>query len=184
MTDIATCPVHQISPLLPENLSNPYVMNARLRREAPVHKDPLSGIYFISRYADVVALAQDHQTFSSVMPGTSTRAVNSEDPEILAIMAEGYPNVATMLTQDPPLQRRYRKFVDGAFSPANLKRLEPFIESTSHALIDRFAERGHRANSSRSSVCRCPSPSSPRRLAHPCRICRNCAAGPRHSSAT
>jgi cytochrome P450 len=47
-----------------------------------------------------------------------------------------------MLTQDPPLQRRYRKFVDGAFSPSNLKKLEPFIRATSDDLIDRFAAKG------------------------------------------
>jgi cytochrome P450 len=143
MNDIATCPIHQINPMSPAMLSEPRLMNRRLRAEAPVFKDPNSGIFFISRYADVVAMAQDHKTFSSVMPGASTVPVNSQDPEVLAIMADGYPNVATMLTQDPPLQRRYRKFVDGAFSPANLKLLEPFINRTSHDLINRFAARGH-----------------------------------------
>ena len=47
-----------------------------------------------------------------------------------------------MLTQDPPLQRRYRKFVDGAFSPKSLRVLEPFIEKTSHDLIDQFIGAG------------------------------------------
>jgi cytochrome P450 len=47
-----------------------------------------------------------------------------------------------MLTQDPPLQRRYRKFVDGAFSPSSLRALEPFIEATANALIDDFIEAG------------------------------------------
>ncbi len=142
MADVATCPIHDINPMLPANLVSPWVMNKRLRDEAPVFQDPHSGIFFISRYEDVVAMARDHQTFSSVMPGATSRAVNSEDPEVVAIMAEGYPNVATMLTQDPPLQRRYRKFVDSAFSPANLKKLEPYIEQISNELIDSFADRG------------------------------------------
>ena len=60
----------------------------------------------------------------------------------MAIMQEGYPNVPTMLTQDPPLQRRYRKFVDGAFSPKSLRVLEPFIEKTCHDLIDQFIDAG------------------------------------------
>jgi len=47
-----------------------------------------------------------------------------------------------MLTEDPPLQRRYRKFVDGAFAPRNLKRLEPYIEQLSNELIDAFIDRG------------------------------------------
>ena len=137
-----TCPLSQLTPMHPELLKCPYGMNQRLHREAPVFRDPLSGIYFISRYEDVVAMAMDHETFSSVMPGVGTGSVSSEDPEIAAITAKGYPNVSTMLTQDPPLQRRYRKFVDGAFSPANLKRLEPVIERLSNELIDRFIDAG------------------------------------------
>ncbi len=142
MSDVATCPIHEIGPMMPANLVSPWLMNKRLRDEAPVFQDPMSGIFFISRYEDVVAMALDHETFSSVMPGATTRAVNSEDDEVIAIMEQGYPNVATMLTQDPPLQRRYRKFVDKAFSPANLKKLEPYIEQVSNELIDRFADRG------------------------------------------
>ena len=102
MSDVATCPIHDINPMLPSNLVSPWLMNKRLRDEAPVFQDPNSGIYFISRYADVVAMARDHQTFSSVMLGANTRAVNSEDQEVLEIMEAGYPNVPTMLTQDPP----------------------------------------------------------------------------------
>ncbi len=137
-----TCPLTELSPMHPELLKCPYSMNRRLQREAPVFQDPLSGIYFISRYDDVVAMAMDHQTFSSVMPGGGTGSLATADPEITAIMEKGYPNVSTMLTQDPPLQRRYRKFVDGAFSPANLKALEPFIEQLSNQFIDAFIDHG------------------------------------------
>jgi cytochrome P450 len=139
---IDRCPLHEVSPMHPDLLRCPAVLNRRLRDEAPVFVDPLSGIYFISRYDDVVAMAQDPKTFSSVMGVTSTRAVASQEPEIQEIMSKGYPDVPTMLTQDPPLQRRYRKFVDGAFAPSALKALEPMIDSISRELIDRFADRG------------------------------------------
>lgn len=142
LEQIEHCPISSITPMHPDLLRCPAAMNRRLQQEAPVYQDPQSGIFFVSRYADVVAMAQDPATFSSVMPGTGTRAVNSDDPEVVAIMEQGYPNVPTMLTQDPPLQRRYRKFVDGAFSPSNLKKLEPFIRTTSNDLIDRFAAKG------------------------------------------
>jgi cytochrome P450 len=140
--DVSRCPLGELRPMDPQLLSCPAALNRRLREDAPVFQDPESGIFFISRYDDVLAVLRDHGTFSSVMGGKSTRAIDSKDPEVRAIMAEGYPNVPTMLTQDPPLQRRYRKFVDGAFSPANLKTLEPFMEQTSHELIDAFIGRG------------------------------------------
>jgi len=135
-----SCPLNQLSPMHPELLSCPAGLNARLRKEAPVFKDPLSGIYFVSRYADVVAMAMDHTTFSSVLPAPDSgrSANNTQNSELQAIMAQGYPNVATMLTQDPPLQRRYRKFVDGAFSPRNLKALEPYIAQIANELIDKM----------------------------------------------
>ncbi len=137
-----TCPLGAFSPMHPELLKCPYAMNQRLHREAPAYKDPLSGIYFVSRYADVVAMSSDHATFSSVMPGLGTGSLATDDPDLLTIVSKGYPNVSTMLTQDPPLQRRYRKFVDGAFSPAALKALEPLIDRTSNTLIDRFIDKG------------------------------------------
>lgn len=139
---VATCPIHEINPMHPELLKAPYVMNQRLREEAPVFRDPNTGIFFISRYEDVVKMAMDHETFSSRMLSPNRALAASDDPEIVDILKSGYPQVDTMLTQDPPLQRRYRKFVDGAFSPASLKALEPFIEQTSNDLIDAFIDEG------------------------------------------
>lgn len=138
----ATCPVNEICPMHPELLKSPWGMNRRLREEAPAHRDPVSGIYFISRYEDVVKMAMDHQTFSSRMLTANRSLTASDDPEIIEVLKSGYPQVDTMLTQDPPLQRRYRKFVDGAFSPASLKALEPFIESTANNLVDQFIDKG------------------------------------------
>lgn len=139
---VATCPIHEIHPMHPEVLKSPWGMNRRLREEAPVYQDPQSGIWFVSRYDDVVKLAMDHTTFSSKMLGANRATGAVDDPELSEIMGQGYPNVDTMLTEDPPLQRRYRKFVDGAFSPSSLKALEPFIESLANELIDKFADKG------------------------------------------
>ena len=127
----------------PENLKCPVVMNQRFREEAPVFKDSHTGIFFVSRYEDVVKMSMDYEGFSSKMQARNQRAVNrTADPELRNIMEKGYPQVDTMLTQDPPLQRRYRRFVDRAFSPASLKDLEPFIEEKSNALIDAFIDDG------------------------------------------
>ena len=142
LEQMASCPVQEFAPMHPEVLRCPAMLNRRLRDEAPVFRDPTTGMFFISRYQDVQAMARDHATYSSAMPAVMSGAVNSGDEELTALMEEGYPNVPTMLTQDLPLQRRYRKFVDGAFSTSSLKRLEPFIEATSHELIDRFIGSG------------------------------------------
>ncbi|MBT5155202.1 MAG: cytochrome P450, partial [Gammaproteobacteria bacterium] len=139
---VATCPIHEISPMHPEILKAPWVMNRRLREEAPVFQDPNTGLFFVSRYADVLEIARDHKTFSSRMMGPTRAMTGSEDPEVMEVLKSGYENVPTMLTEDPPNQRRYRKFVDGAFSPSSLKSLEPFIEGLSNELIDAFIDQG------------------------------------------
>ena len=139
---VATCPIHEISPMHPEILKAPWVMNRRLREEAPVFQDPNTGLFFVSRYADVLEIARDHKTFSSRMMGPTRAMTGSEDPEVIEVLKSGYENVPTMLTEDPPNQRRYRKFVDGAFSPSSLKSLEPFIEGLSNELIDAFIDQG------------------------------------------
>jgi cytochrome P450 len=139
---VATCPIHEISPMHPEILKAPWVMNRRLREEAPVFQDPNTGLFFVSRYADVMEIARDHKTFSSRMMGPTRAMTGSEDPEVIEVLKSGYENVPTMLTEDPPNQRRYRKFVDGAFSPSSLKSLEPFIEGLSNELIDAFIDQG------------------------------------------
>ena len=139
---VATCPIHEISPMHPEILKAPWVMNRRLREEAPVFQDPNTGLFFVSRYADVMEIARDHKTFSSRMMGPTRAMSESEDPEVIEVLKSGYENVPTMLTEDPPNQRRYRKFVDGAFSPSSLKSLEPFIEGLSNELIDAFIDQG------------------------------------------
>ena len=142
LTRAESCPIHEINPMHPEMLQSPWGMNKRLRDEAPVFQDPNTGIFFISRYEDVVKMSMDHQSFSSKMLSATRALAASDDPEILEVLESGYPQVPTMLTQDPPLQRRYRKFVDGAFSPANLKSLEPFIENLANTLVDEFIDDG------------------------------------------
>ena len=138
-----SCPIDEISPMDPENLKCPAVMNSRFREEAPVHRDPNTGIFFVSRYEDVVKMSMDHKGFSSKMQSGNQRSIpGSDNPKLKDAMKGAYPQVDTMLTQDPPLQRRYRKFVDGAFSPANLKAIEPFIEKTANDLIDEFIADG------------------------------------------
>lgn len=140
---VKSCPIDEINPMDPENLKCPAVMNARFREEAPVYRDPNTGIFFVSRYEDVVKMSMDFKGFSSKMQGGNRRSPpGSDNPKIQNIMQGAYPQVDTMLTQDPPLQRRYRKFVDGAFSPANLKAIEPFIEKTANDLIDVFIDDG------------------------------------------
>ena len=85
-------------------------------REAVVF--PLEGREF------VVEALKDFETYSNhfimAMGGGG-----EPDPEMAEIMKTGYPPVDTMLTADPPEQKRYRSLVDKAFRLKRVRSLEP-----------------------------------------------------------
>jgi cytochrome P450 len=70
------------------------------------------------------------------------------DPEIEAILADGWPNVATLLTADPPVHTRFRKLVNLAFSMPRVNAIEAdmrakvieLIETLSHERTCEFVE--------------------------------------------
>jgi cytochrome P450 len=134
-------PLEDTSPLSPEALACPHQYNERLRREAPVYRCPKTGIVFVSDYETVRRVAKDHETFSNKF-GQAMRSEEDVDPRLREAQAEGYPPVDTMLTQDPPLHRRYRGLVNQAFTARRVATLEPYIEQLCHDLIDGFVAAG------------------------------------------
>jgi cytochrome P450 len=140
--DILSRPLEAGSPLSPEALACPHAYNERLRREAPVYRCPHTGIVFVSDYATVCRVAKDYKTFSNRFGQAMRSDADEVDPRLAAVLAEGYPPVDTMLTQDPPLHRRYRGMVNEAFTARRVATLEPTIERLCHQLIDAFVDVG------------------------------------------
>jgi cytochrome P450 len=139
---ILDTPLQAGSPLSPEALACPHQYNQRLREEAPVYQCPHTGIFFVSDYATVRAIAKDHTTFSNKF-GQAMRPMGAEiDPDLAAIQATGYKPVDTMLTEDPPVHRRYRGMVNQAFTARRVATLEPEIERICHGLIDAMLDKG------------------------------------------
>ena len=140
-SDVLTQPLAEISPMSPEVLACPHEFNQRLRKEAPLYHCPHTGIYFVSDYDTITKIAKDHVTFSNRF-ALATVGDKEVDPRIKEIQAQGYPPVDTMLTQDPPVHRRYRGMVNQAFTARRVATLEPEIEKVCHKLIDEFIDRG------------------------------------------
>ena len=68
--------------------------------------------------------------------------MGSTDPEIEAILAEGWDNPPTLLTADAPVHTRNRKLVNLAFSAPRVNAIEQDMRVKSVELIERFADRG------------------------------------------
>lgn len=123
----------------------PYPHYRKMRDEAPVLE--MDGatlgrhgerVFAVSRHEDVKRILHDPVTFSSEF-GSSAANVS---PELRARMkevyAKGWPNVSTMLTEDPPSHTRYRRLVSLAFTPRRVARLEPDIHRICEELVDGF----------------------------------------------
>lgn len=139
--DLLSQPLEATNPLSPEALACPHAYNARLRQEAPIYRCPHTGITFVSDYQHVREVAKNHRVFSNRF-SQAMRSEGDVDSRILEAQQDGYPPVDTMLTQDPPLHRRYRGMVNQAFTARRVATLEPHIETLCNELIDGFVEAG------------------------------------------
>lgn len=142
--DISDRPLSEINAFDPNLLQDPYPYYARLRDEAPVFRDPKTGIVSVSTY-DLIHKVNTlpnifSNNFSEQLRSGST---NQIDPEELAILGKGVIVVNTMLTADPPAHTRYRKLAMKAFSYKRVEQMGDYVADVTNALIDRFAKDGH-----------------------------------------
>lgn len=113
-----------------------------LRREAPVYRDPKSGLWMVSSYALVTEVLRDWERFSNRFGAAMGGAAMARNEELQDVARDLYPPVDTMLTADPPEQKYYRSLVDRAFRAKRVRSLEPRILELCHSLIDGFIDRG------------------------------------------
>ncbi|HEY7977674.1 MAG TPA: cytochrome P450 [Rhizomicrobium sp.] len=142
--DMAKCPLHQINAFDPVILQDPYPYFARLRSEAPVYRDPNTGIVSVSTY-DLITKVNTQpkifsNNFSEQLRSGSTAQI---DPDELEILKEGIIVKNTMLTADPPDHTRYRKLGMKAFTYKRVEGMGQYVAQVTNALIDGFAKDGH-----------------------------------------
>ncbi|QUD90522.1 cytochrome P450 [Phenylobacterium montanum] len=141
--DIATCPLTQINAFDPEILQDPYPYFARLRAEAPVFRDPMTGIVSVSTYALIMEVNRQPQVFSNDFSAQLRSGSTSEiDADELAILSQGWPVSNTMLTADPPAHTRYRKLAMKAFTYKRVEGMGEYVAQVTNDLIDQFAADG------------------------------------------
>ncbi len=129
----------QYNPLMPDQSENPYPIYAAARAESPVLYSEALGLWIITRYDDVVAVLKDHERFSSMNSLTALPMA----PEAQAVIDQGYPELATLVDNDPPGQTRLRNLINKAFTPRIVAKLEPTIYQIAHDLVDSFVHTGN-----------------------------------------
>ncbi|MBM3677968.1 MAG: cytochrome P450, partial [Actinobacteria bacterium] len=127
-------------PLSAAQRADPYGFYARARAEAPVLYSERLGFWLVTRYEDVLGILRNPSDFSS--RGALVSSTADEAPEVLAILAEGTPEMPIITDTDPPLHDRLRGLVNRAFTPRRVAELEPLVVETATELIDGVAAAG------------------------------------------
>ncbi|MEO8812441.1 MAG: cytochrome P450 [Caulobacteraceae bacterium] len=141
--DPATCPLHEIDAFDPAVLQDPYPYFARLRAEAPVHRDPATGIVSVSTRDLVMEVNRQPLVFSNDFAAhLRSGSIGGMADEETAILSEGWPVTNTMLTADPPAHTRYRKLAGKAFTYKRVEAMGDYVANVTNDLIDGFVGDG------------------------------------------
>jgi cytochrome P450 len=124
----------------PEVARCPFDYYGAMRREDPVHQDPGTGIYWISRYEDIVKAALDVKSFSSQ---SAIILKKTYRPRAQALWeAAGMKALDTLVTSDPPEHNDYRDMGMRLFPQKTVDELTPHITTLVNELIDSISGRG------------------------------------------
>jgi cytochrome P450 len=118
--------------LSPELARDLHPTLARARSLCPVARSDVyeNGFWVLTRYEDVLRVAQDWQTFSSELGITVPYQPPSTPMKILPVAV------------DPPLQRTFKRLVNAHFTPVKVTPWEAPTRVLVNRLIDGFIERG------------------------------------------
>lgn len=134
----------------------PFPAYKTLRDEAPVWRDPGTGMFFITRYDDVRMILLDTERFSNAIGqsdvDTASKAItdDAKQAELIRIAErltrlyaeKGWVPEKTLNARDEPNHRQMRRLFDQAFRADKITALDPFVESLADSLIDEMIDDG------------------------------------------
>ena len=121
-----------------KTLKCPYHFDKKLPENAPVYKDPASGIYIVSTYELVREAHKNPEIFSNDF-SLAKGADDSIDPDIAAAMANTYDlGRGTLLTIDDPQHKIYRDELKDFFLAKNLAKYRPWIAELANDLYNKL----------------------------------------------
>jgi cytochrome P450 len=114
----------------------PFPAYDALRSEQPVYRDPLTGNYVLTRYADVRKALLNNKALRN-RTGLNTTRESSVQEEVAQLYAtKGWLPMDTLVSNDLPEHRTFRTLVDKVFTTTRVAAMEPRISEIIEALID------------------------------------------------
>lgn len=125
----------------PAVIADPFDYYAAAHAGLPVQAMPDGRMFLVFSYELCAEAAGKPAVFSNDF-GAALAGAMAEDPDVTAVLAEGWPAVDTLLTADPPVHTRFRKLVNLAFSMKRVDALEGEMRAIAARLIERVADEG------------------------------------------
>ncbi len=121
----------------PEFVRDPYPTMSKIRESAcPVaHSDRWGGSWLPTRYDDVVAIAQEHELFTSREIIVTPRPPGQVEGPYAGV-------AAPPITSDPPDHHWHRRLILPVFAPQAVAKYEQSTRDLCNQLIDKFIDKG------------------------------------------
>lgn len=142
MTPAKACPFsNAAADFDPFDLTDPFPFYAFARDEAPVFFSDRLGYWVVSRHADIKAVFDNWQVFSSENAQAPIRPMG--EPGRAVMKAGGFTAYSGLSARVPPDHTRIRKVAQSCFGPRRFKSIEPQIYEIVNREIDKFEAKGH-----------------------------------------
>lgn len=111
------------------------------RQHHPVYRVPDQNVIMVFGYDSLLEALMKPKVFSSKNT-ESVLGASIHNPDCQKIYQEGWPQVDTLLTNDPPSHTRFKKLVNQAFTKERVEGLQGHFEAMADQLIDGFIAKG------------------------------------------
>ena len=128
------------NPFSPAAQQCPHQYYRLMQDQAPVFHPEGTDLYMITRHDMVTPILRDTTTFSSRFGSAGELPKGDVIERIRAVLADGWPQVPTMLTVDPPYHTRFRGTVASYFTPKRMADLRAPVERIVGRLVDRLPD--------------------------------------------
>ena len=120
----------------------PYQAYKWLLENAPVYRDPNTGMVMVTGYELLREIVRDPITYSSDLDWISLRPGGVPEKSEALLRERGFKQYPSLSRMDDPIHKSKRSLVDAVFAGSRIKKMTPDIDAIAHDLIDAFVDRG------------------------------------------
>ena len=128
------------NPLDPRFVTDPHPFLHRLRREDPVHWNPVLNVWVLTAYAEVFKALHDDRLSSDTRHWDHYKQFFFRGGDPSGPVTQTFSK--WMLQVDPPEHTRLRALATKTFTPRAVGRMRLYIDEMTHRLLDKVAGAG------------------------------------------